>query len=159
MTTAEPLKGMIAIPVPGWVRREWKCRDLQHDLHITLGFMPAVTASQAEQVAWLTQSVVKGYQPFDIHLNGSAIFGEGRRVALVRPTPQLRALRQMIVTKVLWAYPGLVDVKTYPVWKPHVTLGDHALLPRFQPDLTFKATSVEVNLKDNIIYNLPFPER
>lgn len=158
MTTAE-YKGMIAIPVPNRVRKQWKCRDLQDDLHVTLGFMPRVTAEQAEQVAWLTQSVVKGYQPFDIELNGTAIFGESKRVALVNPTPTLRALRQLIVTKILWSYPELVDIRTYPKWKPHVTLGVHAALPKLATDLKFTASGVEVNIKDHAVYHLPFPEK
>ncbi len=149
-------KGMIAMPVPSAIGKTWK--GAQDHLHITLGYMPTVTAPQAEVLAWLVHSVTKTFGAFPVQLRGQANFGDHSRVALVVPNPKLRALRNVIVARTLKTFPRMIDTWTYPNWRPHVTLGDSRRTPRISTDTVFTCETVEIALVNGPCFEIPFKD-
>ncbi len=149
-------KGMIALPIPTAISKLWP--GVQDHLHITLGYMPTVTTNQANVLAMLVHDTAKAFGAVPVQLRGQAVFGDNSKVALVIPNPRLRALRNVIITRALKAFPKIVDTWTYPNWRPHVTLGDAKRTPRISTDTTFVCETIEISLMNGPCYEVAFKE-
>lgn len=150
---------MIALPLPARAVASWGVR-WKHPPHITLGYMPEVTAPQVEEIAWAISGACWWFDPFDIRCRGQDIFGAGKRVARVEATPRLRALRDLCVSNAHRIYPGIVDITTHPVWEPHITLGDDAKLARrIRTDGLYPVDTVVVSVKDGVEYPIALGKR
>lgn len=142
--------GYICIPTPQ-IRRLWK--EVPEYPHLTIGYIPEVSHGRAEDIAWRIHSIVSQYDSFPIEVQGQEIFGT-KRVALVKMSPQLRGLHAAIIHTVHSKYPGIIDLKTHPKWRPHITIGDADVDVKFNTNCSFDVDTVNVNVKDGAEYEL-----
>lgn len=140
--------GYICIPVPQ-IKRVW--REVPEYPHITIGYMPEVTHAQAQDIASRVYQVVNQYDSFAVELVGRELFGT-KHVALVKPSPALRALHAAIIQKVHSKYPGVIDLKTHPRWRPHVTIGEEPV--KFNTNCSIEVDTVNVNVKNGAEYEI-----